>query len=494
MNPIVAKIVIPLVTGSAVVGAGIGGYHMLTAEEGYRVISAYQLEGRAYVERPTIGEMDVYENMFLASGDISWTEEESYLYLSLDNSEYLMMEPDTVISLEASGSGESTKTHIYLEQGAIINRLDDPLNPDETYEITTPNSTMAVRGTEFRVEVVYDEENISHTELSVYEGKVDVRLKYPDGTIDEQPVTMESGVKARMWGSEVTSDYEYAIEDAVEYDTLSTEGINFLLKGTQEGGHQMSISMEELQKLLELNPNMVVVNGENGIYVESSEGAEVWVFKDDADQMVVVPPGTEGAELIVVDGATGAVSSPNYVYVEGDANATGVLPEGAEVTKPSDGSADSGAAGDENNNANTAGNGTTGQGGAANPSTPSSSSDTNQPSQDSVGDQPSDQQPSDTPANNNDNSDDSNTPDNSDDEGSPSEDENSDSPADSLIEDNEEGTYIVSFFYNGELFCQQVVKAGETATRPALSPSSTGKWNFNFSKAINGDTSIYWTE
>lgn len=63
-----------------------------------------------------------------------------------------------------------------------MNYLSEKLNEKSSYEVTVPNSTMAVRGTVFRVAIVYDEDGDSYTTVQVFDGIVGCRLVFPDGT------------------------------------------------------------------------------------------------------------------------------------------------------------------------------------------------------------------------------------------------------------------------------------------------------------------------
>lgn len=56
------------------------------------------------------------------------------------------------------------------------------------------------------------------------------------------------------------------------------------------------------------------------------------------------------------------------------------------------------------------------------------------------------------------------------------------------------GTYEVYFYANGQLFGIQEVKAGQTAVKPDLMPTASGRWNIDFSKPITEKTNIYWIE
>lgn len=54
------------------------------------------------------------------------------------------------------------------------------------------------------------------------------------------------------------------------------------------------------------------------------------------------------------------------------------------------------------------------------------------------------------------------------------------------------GPFTVTFMYNGKVFGTQTVKKGETVSKPKLSPSQSGSWDFDFSTKITADTTIEW--
>lgn len=70
-----------------------------------------------------------------------------------------------------------SKTVIYLDEGATLNRIVNPLENGAVYQVDTPNSTMAVRGTVFRVEVREGKDGKIYTYLAVLNGAVKVELK-----------------------------------------------------------------------------------------------------------------------------------------------------------------------------------------------------------------------------------------------------------------------------------------------------------------------------
>ena len=72
-----------------------------------------------------------------------------------------------------SSEKDSSKTVIKLIKGKVITEIKEKLNPNETFEVETPNSIMAVRGTTFSVELIENEkEFLMNYKLS--KGEVDL--------------------------------------------------------------------------------------------------------------------------------------------------------------------------------------------------------------------------------------------------------------------------------------------------------------------------------
>lgn len=219
-------------------------------EEAYRIIQVLEVSGSVSVERASMGAMDAYEGMRLESGDKITVGAESWLKIKMDEDKYALVEPASVLRLEASGSSADSKTVLHLEAGAVSNRLEEKLSEASSYEVNTPNSTMAVRGTVFRVEVAIDKDGVSISNVSVYDGSVASRLVYPDGTMDEEKeaVLLVDGTAAQMLGNDVLS--RYVTTDAeLELDDLRLKTLEFLQEA-QEAGQDLEISPEELKELI----------------------------------------------------------------------------------------------------------------------------------------------------------------------------------------------------------------------------------------------------
>lgn len=219
--------------------------------EAYRIIQVLEISGTVSVERASMGTMDVYEGMRLEAGDRITVGSESWLKIKMDEDKYALVEPDSVMRLEASGSSADSKTVFHLESGAVSNRLEAQLSDASSYEVNTPNSTMAVRGTVFRVEVSIDEEGVSISNVSVYGGSVASRLVYPDGTTDpeEAAVMIVDGTVARILGNSTLSKY-LTTGETLDLNDLRLKTLEFL-KESIEAGEDLAVSPEELDELIE---------------------------------------------------------------------------------------------------------------------------------------------------------------------------------------------------------------------------------------------------
>lgn len=219
-------------------------------EEAYRMIQVLEVSGCVSVQRENMGTFDAYEGMRFASGDKISVGADSWLKIKMDEDKYALVEPGSVLSLEASGSSADSKTVLHLEAGAVSNRLESKLSDASSYEVNTPNSTMAVRGTVFRVEVTMAEEGVSVTNVSVYGGSVASRLAYPDGSVDaeQRSVLIVDGTGAQIWGNDILSKY-VTTQGEMGLDDLRLQTLEFLQEA-QDAGQALEITPEELKELI----------------------------------------------------------------------------------------------------------------------------------------------------------------------------------------------------------------------------------------------------
>ncbi len=229
----------------AVIASGCGK----KKEEAYRNIKVMSINGSATVERASVGTLDAYADMKLENGDRLSVDGSSSLTLSMDDDKYAMLEPGSSLTLEADGTKENSRTVIHLEAGAVMNYLSQKLNEGSSYEVTVPNSTMAVRGTVFRVAIAYDENGESYTTVQVFEGIVGCRLVFPDGTISEEEVQLAPGKEVLIHGDTSISEYVGDKGHDIDYTTLNREALEFLLFCIDDGA-DLCIPREEVEELL----------------------------------------------------------------------------------------------------------------------------------------------------------------------------------------------------------------------------------------------------
>ena len=236
------------IMGLLIVSALIISFGM-KKEESYRDIKVMSIKGTATVERASVGSLDAYEDMKLESGDRLSVDSSSSLILSMDDNKYAMLEPGSSLTLEADGTRENSRTIIHLESGAVMNYLSEKLSEKSSYEVTVPNSTMAVRGTVFRVAIVYDEDGDSYTTVQVFDGIVGSRLVFPDGRIDEEEVQITPGREVQIHGDTEISEYVGDKGHDIDYTTLNREALEFLLFCIDDGS-DLCLTREEVEELL----------------------------------------------------------------------------------------------------------------------------------------------------------------------------------------------------------------------------------------------------
>lgn len=224
-------------------------------EESYRSIVVYQVNGEATITRDGVGDMDAYENLMLQSGDTVTVASDSSLRLKLDDDKYILVEPETELGITADGDSENSRTSIDLRRGAVTNEIQNKLQEGASYEVTTPNSIMAVRGTVFRVSLEYDENGDTYTRVSAFEGRVSSRLIRPDGDVVDEEVDIEAGKEVTIQGTYEETIYITDPED-IDFTSLPAMVLEYLEEIT-ENGTALCITPEELLSLLEEEPPVV---------------------------------------------------------------------------------------------------------------------------------------------------------------------------------------------------------------------------------------------
>lgn len=226
-------------------------------DEAYRSIMVYQVNGGATITRASVGEMAAYENLMLQSGDSVAVASESSMRLKLDDDKYLLAEQDTRMNIVAEGDDENAKTYIELTQGSVTSEIQNKLGQNASYEVNTPNSIMAVRGTIFRVETAANESGVTDTRLTVFKGTVGARAVMPDGTVSDEEVMVEAGQELYVGGTGASSaglgeptDIDYGSLPPIMQEYIKELGIDTAnhvqeIKETDESAEQEPQDAEE---------------------------------------------------------------------------------------------------------------------------------------------------------------------------------------------------------------------------------------------------------
>ncbi len=191
--------------GGVVIAVGIA-VAVLMQGDGYRSISVEQVSGTVSIA----GEKNngqAYVGQHLYSGDDVTVADASELTMCMDNDKYVYADANTHFSLQASAPNDDSKIKIYLDAGSELNVLQSALGANDSYEVDTPNSTMSVRGTTFRVTVYVAADGLKYTLLEVTEGQVLCRLKTEDGTYNGVERIFTAGQSALIRGNYEFSEF-----------------------------------------------------------------------------------------------------------------------------------------------------------------------------------------------------------------------------------------------------------------------------------------------
>ena len=221
-------------------------FKVVSKDDAYRLLKVFEFEGEGNVMRGAIGDIEPYENMVLESGDeISLVS--GKFTIKADEDKYIYLEDGTTLYLNASGDAENSKTTIQLIDGAITNEIQNKLSLDSSYEVNTPNSTMSVRGTIFRV-CVYEENGIKYTKVCVFDGGVDTALVFKDSSGIGHEVRVEKGKEVIIFEDDTTVDYVAEPTD-IDYEGLPTDVLETLLELIDEG-KDIDASRELIEEIL----------------------------------------------------------------------------------------------------------------------------------------------------------------------------------------------------------------------------------------------------
>lgn len=238
-----------------------------------RMVSVIEYEGIAEVLKHLQQEaVAVFEGMRIEEGDRLTTGEASSVTMLIDEDKVVRLaensQADFTAITKASG-GEATSIH--LENGTIINDIKSKLDDNITYEITTPNATVSVRGTYFVVYVGPAEgyEGIV-TRVNVYDGVLavegaggEVTILYGDKSHEEW-ITLESGLEVPSGNRAIVGDKNIYTLSGVDFEGLREKDLDRLAEIVKGGTSAVTLEqIEERRAVLQAVPGDVGENGDS---------------------------------------------------------------------------------------------------------------------------------------------------------------------------------------------------------------------------------------
>ena len=277
-------IIIGAVAGAVLIAGGvIAGIALFKKQpDTYRVIKVIEADGHNLVTRGEITDLEAYEGMALQSGDSIHVDGNSSLVLMMDEDKLAYVEQNTDFNIVAEGSAKDSRTKIEVVRGALTCEIQNNIGANSTYEINTPNSTMAVMGTSFRLEVTnvdtinevlqndaiqpsfnFMAENLKNsgitglntiTRLTVTDGKVKVQLHDENGNPVGDEITFDADTDVLIGGNDTNSCIIQKIT-GIDISTFSEITIEFFYD-IATGSGKMVIAGNDLKDALEENENL----------------------------------------------------------------------------------------------------------------------------------------------------------------------------------------------------------------------------------------------
>ena len=225
-------------------------------DEAYRTIKVIETVGEVNVLKEN-EKYAAYSGMILEEGYELTTGEESYVRLILDDDKYVKVEEGSKIVFETLGLFGTNKTKIRIEEGAMTCEITKPLEKEDDFVINTPNAVLAVRGTFFRVDLNFYDDDLVKTNVTTYGGIVATQRVLSTGVYVGDEVNVNAGnrvIISQINESEDVEDFKenviyetqsITIEDIPDEDLID---VYFAV----ENGHDMFVDKEAIQEALDI--------------------------------------------------------------------------------------------------------------------------------------------------------------------------------------------------------------------------------------------------
>lgn len=275
---------------------------MNTKEESYRTIVVEELHGKTIIVNESKKETEAYKGQHLYGGDDVTVQKEADMTMLLDMDKYVYARENTSFWLESKGKEPTYKTVIHLNDGSVLSRIKSNLNEGEEYEVDTPNATLAVRGTVFRVTSYIGTDGYLYVLLEVFEGKVKVDLKTNDGVFNGVEKTFVAGESVLIRGNSEIS--EFVEVGSIDYKDLPQDVAKVLVSYIDDG-ETLCITKELLMDYTGLAEHKMETTKKEATCTEDGELHTWCSVCNEVTELTVIPAtGHETGEFITVTEAT----------------------------------------------------------------------------------------------------------------------------------------------------------------------------------------------
>lgn len=209
-------------------------------KEESRAISLIELDGAVSIERA--GEtLDAKRDMALQSGDVIAPAENGSARIKIDGDKFLYLDASSRVQLTAEGTAEAGSTMVYVEKGAVMTEVKRKLGAESSFDVVTPNTSMAIHGTKTLTEVFEDVLGAIKTSAAIVEGQVKFSTIQKNHT--GKPVIVTTSLTVGQ-GFGVATESKYLLsEDDVKH--IADDGKTVNGETAEETAH------EELGSVLE---------------------------------------------------------------------------------------------------------------------------------------------------------------------------------------------------------------------------------------------------
>lgn len=253
-RPIVAILIMTMIIGMM----------STSCSKSYRNISVFDIEGIVTIFRGN-KTLEAYRNMMLKSGDKVSVAEGGYLRLCLDSNKYVYLDENTVIDLVAVGNAKKNRTNIYIENGQMVTEIQEKLNKKSSFEIVTPNTTMAIRGTITSQKVEHYDDKSVKTINEVVDGEVQFLTYSIEG---DKLIAKSSDMQKGQSFTFVTED-ESTVDKEEYLNSRKHKNGKILLTEKEDAKFKMGGEKTTIQKidiLEDLASDMKIKNGVDDAY------------------------------------------------------------------------------------------------------------------------------------------------------------------------------------------------------------------------------------